>query len=232
VRHLPAQAREVYDVSGAGDTVVAVVAAARAAGQGLPEAAQLANVAAGIVVGKVGTAVVRPDELQRALHTARLLQAEAKVLSRDAAAERVAAWRRAGLAVGFTNGCFDLLHPGHVALLEQARAVCDRLVVGLNADASVRRLKGPDRPVQDQAARAAVLASLAGVDAITLFEEDTPEALLDLLRPEVWIKGADYTRATLPGAELVERYGGRIVFAELAEGHSTSATVRRLQDGR
>jgi D-beta-D-heptose 7-phosphate kinase/D-beta-D-heptose 1-phosphate adenosyltransferase len=230
-RHLPAAAREVYDVSGAGDTVVAALAAGRAGGLGLADAARIANVAAGIVVGKVGTAVARPDELLRALHAQRLLQAEAKVVGRDTAAERVAAWHRAGLRVAFTNGCFDLLHPGHVALLEQARASADRLIVGLNADASVRRLKGAGRPVQDEPARAAVLASLASVDLVVPFEEDTPLALLAALRPDVLVKGADYTRDTVVGADMVEGYGGRVVLAELAAGHSTTATLARLRGG-
>jgi D-beta-D-heptose 7-phosphate kinase/D-beta-D-heptose 1-phosphate adenosyltransferase len=230
-RHLPAVAREVYDVSGAGDTVVAALAAARAGGLDLPDAARIANIAAGIVVGKVGTAVARPDELLRALHAQRLLQAEDKVASRETAVERVAAWHRGGLKVAFTNGCFDLLHPGHVSLLEQARSSADRLVVGLNADASVRRLKGDDRPVQDEAARAAVLASLASVDLVVLFEEDTPLALLEALKPDVLVKGADYTRETVVGADLVEGYGGRIVLAELSAGHSTTATLARLRGG-
>ena len=228
-RHLPAAAREVYDVSGAGDTVVAALAAARAGGLDLADAARIANVAAGIVVGKVGTAVVRPDELLRALHTQRLQQAESKVAGRDTALEQAAAWQRAGLKVAFTNGCFDLLHPGHVSLLDQARASADRLVVGLNADASVRRLKGAGRPVQDAAARAAVLASLASVDLVVLFEEDTPLALLAALKPDVLVKGADYTRDTVVGADLVEGYGGRVVLADLAAGHSTTATLARLR---
>ncbi|MBK1670867.1 bifunctional heptose 7-phosphate kinase/heptose 1-phosphate adenyltransferase [Rhodovibrio sodomensis] len=229
VRHLPAAAREVYDVSGAGDTVVAALAAARAGGLSLADAARIANVAAGIVVGKVGTAVARPDELLRALHAQRLLQAEAKVASRDTAVERVAAWHRGGLKVAFTNGCFDLLHPGHVSLLEQARGSADRLVVGLNADASVRRLKGDGRPVQDEAARAAVLASLASVDLVVLFEEDTPLDLLRALKPDVLVKGADYTRDTVVGADLVESYGGRVALADLSAGHSTTATLARLR---
>jgi D-beta-D-heptose 7-phosphate kinase/D-beta-D-heptose 1-phosphate adenosyltransferase len=228
-RHLPAQAREVYDVSGAGDTVVAVLAAALAGGLDLLDAARLANAAAGIVVGKVGTAVARSEEIRQALHTSRLLAAESKVAGREGAVERVGAWRRAGLSVGFTNGCFDLLHPGHVSLLAQARAACDRLVVGLNADASVRRLKGDGRPVQEEAARAAVLASLASVDLVVPFDEDTPLALLEALLPDVLVKGADYTRDTVVGADLVERHGGRVLLADLAEGHSTTETIRRLR---
>ncbi len=227
--HLPTHAREVFDVSGAGDTVVAVLAAALAAGAALDEAARLANVAAGIVVGKVGTAVARREEILRALHAARLLQGEDKVAEPARALEEVEAWRRAGLRVGFTNGCFDLLHPGHVSLLKQARKACDRLIVGLNADASVQRLKGPSRPVQDEAARAAVLASLASVDLVVVFPEDTPLRLLQTLRPDVLVKGADYTRESVVGGDLVESYGGRVVLADLSPGHSTSETIRRLR---
>lgn len=232
VRYLPAEVREVFDVSGAGDTVVATLAAALAGGLEPAAAARLANAAAGVVVGKVGTAVVRPDELLRALHAARLQEAEAKIVDRAALLERVAAWRRAGFAVGFTNGCFDLLHPGHVSLLRQARAACDRLIVALNSDASVARLKGDGRPVQDEAARAAVLASLATVDLVVIFPEDTPLDLIDALRPDVLVKGADYGRDEVVGADAVERHGGRVLLAELAPGHSTSATLRRLAGGR
>ena len=139
--------------------------------------------------------------------------------------------RIAGLKVGFTNGCFDLLHPGHVSLLEQARAACDRLVVGLNSDASVRRLKGDSRPVQGEAARAAVLASLASVSRVVVFGEDTPLAVIEALRPDVLVKGADYSVEQVVGAELVQGYGGQVVLAELAPGHSTTATIGRLAGG-
>ncbi|HMA16046.1 MAG: D-glycero-beta-D-manno-heptose 1-phosphate adenylyltransferase [Bacteroidota bacterium] len=231
VQHLKAEAREVYDVSGAGDTVVAVFAAGLGAGLTPVAAAQLANVAAAIVVGKLGTAVARPAEILHALHAQELLAAEAKVVDLDSLAAEAARWRQAGLTVGFTNGCFDLLHPGHVSLLEQARAACDRLVVGLNSDASVRRLKGPTRPVQGEAARAAVLASLASVHRVVIFGEDTPLALIEALKPDVLVKGADYSLDRVVGAELVQRYGGRVVLAELAPGHSTTATIERLARG-
>lgn len=226
--HLPAEAREVFDVSGAGDTVVAMLAAAMAAGVALPDAARLANVAAGIVVGKTGTAVATADEVFTALHTQDLLDAESKIAAPDEALERVARWRQEGLTIGFTNGVFDLLHPGHVMLLSQAKAVCDRLVVGLNSDASVKRLKGPARPVQNESARSAVLASLAAVDLVVIFGEDTPLALIEQIRPDVLVKGADYTLATVVGAELVQGYGGRVVLAELLPGHSTTGTIAKL----
>jgi D-beta-D-heptose 7-phosphate kinase/D-beta-D-heptose 1-phosphate adenosyltransferase len=226
VHRLPAEAREVYDVSGAGDTVVAVLGAALGSGASLLDAAQLANAAAGIVVGKVGTAVVAANELTQALIDRDALD-HSKVLAAAPALEHVARWRRNGLAVGFTNGCFDLVHPGHVSLLKQARAACDRLVVGLNSDASVRRLKGAGRPVQSEDARAAVLASLAAVDLVVIFEDDTPETLIAALRPEILVKGADYRRDEVVGGALVESYGGKVLLAELVPGHSTTATIAR-----
>ena len=226
--HLPTEAREVFDVSGAGDTVVAAVAAALAAGLGLEDAARLANVAAGIVVGKLGTAAARPEEMHQALHASDLLVAEAKIVDLEASVEQAARWRQKGLTIGFTNGCFDLLHPGHVSLLAQARAACDRLIVGLNSDASTRRLKGEGRPVQSEAARAAVLASLANVDLVAIFGEDTPLKLIEALRPDVLVKGADYARDEVVGADLVERHGGKVMLAELAPGHSTSDTIERM----
>ncbi len=228
VLHLPAAAREVFDVSGAGDTVVAVVSAALAAGANAAQAARLANVAAGIVVGKVGTAVARPAEILHALHEAEFQAAEVKVVDHAAMLEQAGRWRAAGLRIGFTNGCFDLLHPGHVSLLAQARRACERLVVGLNSDASVRRLKGAGRPIQSESARATVLASLADVAMVVIFEEDTPLKLIEALRPEVLVKGADYALDQVVGADLVQGYGGRVVLAKLAEGHSTTGTIRKF----
>jgi len=227
VRHFPAEAPEVHDVSGAGDTVVAVVAAGLAAGLAAPVAARLANIAAGIVVGKVGTAVARESDLAEALTPER--GALRKVVSRAQAIEQVERWRRRGWRIGFTNGCFDLLHPGHVHLLEQARSWCDRLVVGLNADSSVKRLKGETRPIQGEAARAAVLASVASVDLVSVFEEDTPIDLIKLLRPDVLVKGADYTVETVVGGDLVAEWGGVVRLAQLLPGQSTTATVARIR---
>ncbi|MGQ0663943.1 MAG: D-glycero-beta-D-manno-heptose-7-phosphate kinase [Pseudomonadota bacterium] len=228
VHHLPAAAREVFDVSGAGDTVVATVAAALAAGLSPLEAARLANVAAGIVVGKVGTAVAYAADLARALVHEDLATGERKVRALALSLDEVARWRRQGFKIGFTNGCFDLLHPGHVSLLAQAKAACDRLVVGLNSDASVRRLKGEGRPIQAEAARAAVLASLASVDVVVIFADDTPLALIQALRPDVLVKGADYAIGAVVGADLVRGWGGRVLLADLAPGHSSSATIRRF----
>jgi D-beta-D-heptose 7-phosphate kinase/D-beta-D-heptose 1-phosphate adenosyltransferase len=207
--------------------VIAVLGAALGAGARLADAARLANVAAGIVVGKVGTAVVHGSELSEAL-VSRDGPALQKTLSLPVALDHIARWRRNGLKIGFTNGCFDLLHPGHVSLLSQARAQCDRLVVGLNSDASVARLKGPSRPVQSEAARAVVLASLASVDLVVAFEEDTPVKLIEAIRPDLLVKGADYRVDQVVGGDLVRSYGGRILLAELAPGHSTTATIARM----
>jgi len=226
-QHFPAEAAEVFDVSGAGDTVVATLAAGVAVGLELPVAVRLANIAAGIVVGKIGTAVARASDLLAALSPQG--GALRKIVTREAAAEQVERWRRMGWRTGFTNGCFDLLHPGHVHLLEQARAACDRLVVGINSDSSVRRLKGPTRPIQPEAARAAVLGSLASVDLVCIFDEDTPVDLIEAMRPELLVKGADYTIETVVGADLVKGWGGRILLADLMPGHSTTATVARLR---
>jgi D-beta-D-heptose 7-phosphate kinase/D-beta-D-heptose 1-phosphate adenosyltransferase len=226
-QHFPAEAPEVFDVSGAGDTAVATLAAGLAGGLELPVAVRLANVAAGIVVGKIGTAVARETELMAALSPQG--GALRKIVTAAQAAEQVERWRRKNYTTGFTNGCFDLLHPGHVHLLEQARAACDRLVVGLNSDASVRRLKGPTRPVQPEAARAAVLASLAAVDLVVIFDEDTPVELIKALQPELLVKGADYTIDGVVGADLLQGWGGRVMLAELLPGHSTTATVARLR---
>jgi D-beta-D-heptose 7-phosphate kinase/D-beta-D-heptose 1-phosphate adenosyltransferase len=167
-------------------------------------------------------------ELLAALHHQEWAEGEAKVVSLDTAGERVERWRRQGYRVGFTNGCFDLIHPGHVSLLQQARAACDRLVVGLNSDGSVHRLKGETRPVQTEVARATVLASLRPVDLVVVFAEDTPLAVIQALRPDVLVKGADYRIEQVVGAELVQSYGGRVVLADLSEGHSTTATIARM----
>ncbi len=228
VTHLSAETREVFDVSGAGDTVVSVLAAAIAVGLPLIDAAGLANVAAGLVVSKVGTAVVYRDELSAKLRDRKLTSLDSKIAIQHAAQDIVEGWRRKGLQVGFTNGCFDLLHPGHVALLAQARERCDRLVVGLNSDASVARLKGPTRPIQPDVARATVLASLSNVDLVVLFEDDTPLELIEMLRPGVLIKGGDYTVETIVGADFVQSYGGRVDIIELVPGFSTTKTVEKL----
>ena len=226
--HLAAEAREVFDVSGAGDTVVATLSLALAAGADLVSAATLANVAAGIVVGKVGTATVSTQEISRTLHKQDINQAEAKLLDLGDATDVRERWRAQGHKVGFTNGCFDLLHPGHISLLTQARGACDKLVVGLNSDTSVRLLKGETRPVQTEAARAAVLGALSVVDMIVLFSDQTPITLIETLKPDVLVKGADYTIETVVGADVVQSYGGKVVLADLVDGQSTTNTIAKM----
>jgi D-beta-D-heptose 7-phosphate kinase / D-beta-D-heptose 1-phosphate adenosyltransferase len=229
----PARTREVYDVSGAGDTVVAVLALARAAGYKLPQAMRLANTAAGIVVSKLGTAVVELDELM--LELARDVRHKewhrAKHFSAAEAETLVRRWKARGLKVGFTNGCFDIVHAGHVALLAAARAQCDRLVVALNDDAGVRRLKGPKRPVNGLDDRAAVIAAVESVDAVISFADDTPLELIRRLKPEVLVKGGDYTVATVVGATEVQETGGRVVLVDLVEGHSTTGLIDAIRTG-
>jgi D-beta-D-heptose 7-phosphate kinase/D-beta-D-heptose 1-phosphate adenosyltransferase len=228
-RHFKERGNEVFDVSGAGDTALAVLGLAIGAGAALPDAAALANKTCNIVVSKVGTAVVHASELQLALQSAELQSAGARILPFAALIDAVVGWRARGFKVGFTNGCFDLIHAGHVSLLEQAKAHCDRLVVGLNADESVRRLKGPDRPINSQMARATVLASLGMVDAVVLFDEDTPMRLIEAIRPEVLVKGADYRQDQVVGADFVVSYGGQVVLAQLSPDLSTSKTIDRIK---
>jgi D-beta-D-heptose 7-phosphate kinase / D-beta-D-heptose 1-phosphate adenosyltransferase len=230
--HLPATAREVYDVSGAGDTVVATVAAALAAGIDLESACRLANAAAGIVVGKIGTATASSAELAAVFRARELETGEAKTVTLEDALTHVSAWRAKGLTIGFTNGCFDLLHPGHISLLRQSKAQCDRLIVGINSDASVRRLKGEGRPIQNDASRALVLGSLASVDLVVIFGEDTPIVVIEALRPDLLVKGADYANKEVVGADVVRAHGGRVMLAALEDGHSTTATIARATTGR
>ncbi len=228
--HLPTQAREVADVSGAGDTLVAALAVALGAGATLPEAAMLANITAGISVGKPGTASVSREELLGVLHLEDLVATDRKIATHDEAIQRAAAWRAQGQRIGFANGCFDLIHPGHVRLLTEARSRCDRLIVALNTDASVQRLKGPTRPLQNETSRATVMASLAPVDMVVLFTEDTPLELIRTLRPDVLVKGADYSIDQVVGADLVQSWGGRVLLVDLQPGHSTTGTIRRMSE--
>lgn len=224
-----AQAREVFDVSGAGDTVVSTLAAVWSVGADLVDAVQLANTAAGLVVAKVGTAVVHPQEVLAAMAQQEPQAEDHKVLALPQLQEEIAGWRAQGLRVGFTNGCFDLIHPGHVRILSRARAECDRLVVGLNSDASVKRLKGSTRPIQDEVSRAEVLAALASVDAVTLFEDDTPLALIKAIKPDVLVKGADYREDQVVGADVVRQNGGHVVLVDLVPNQSTSNIARKIQ---
>lgn len=230
--HVPAYAVKVVDVSGPGDTVAAVLAVMLAAGASHETALRAANAAAAVVVGKRGTATLDVEELRGRLLPHASLAAEEKIVgSLDDLDDHVRAWQRQGLRIGFTNGVFDLLHPGHIKVLTQARAACDRLVVGLNSDASVKRLKGSDRPVQTGRARAEVLAALEAVDLVVMFEEDTPRNLIERIRPSVLVKGGDYTRDQVVGRDIVEAAGGQVLLVEPVAGMSTSSMIERSRKG-
>ena len=226
--HSPARAREVFDVSGAGDTVIAVLAASLAGKLHIHTATELANLAAGIVVGKVGTAPIAQHELIAQLTPASGVTASEKILDRERLLLRVNEWRAAGETVVFTNGCFDLLHVGHIQLLEDCRKFGSRLVLGLNSDASVSRLKGPSRPIVGENERARVMAALAAVDAVVLFEEDTPLELIGALNPNVLVKGGDYRVENIVGANEVLSMGGRVEIVPTVEGFSTTNLVKKL----
>ena len=225
--HVPAAARQVYDVSGAGDTVVAVVAAALASGVAIETAARLANVAAGIVIGKVGTVPIQRGELLGALSEELQPGSDEKVIATETMLARVANWRSRGLQVVFTNGCFDLLHVGHIALLEQARRMGDRLIVAVNSDRSVQKLKGPDRPLVQEQDRARILAALAAVDAVVVFDESTPLRLIEAIRPDVLVKGGDYCDVDVVGAAELRGWGGRVELVPLVAGCSTTSLIER-----
>jgi len=228
VRHFPTAAREVFDASGAGDTTLAALGLALAAEVPIEDAIAFAQLASGVAVSKIGTATVSPDELVEAAISAHMAPAEAKVATAGRMVEEVARWRAKGLRVGFTNGCFDILHKGHVAYLAQARAWCDRLIVGLNSDESVHALKGEGRPVNDLESRALVLAGLGGVDLVVPFEEPTPVKLIEAAKPDVLIKGADYTEDQVVGGDLVKSWGGEVKLAPIVEGYSTTAAIARM----
>ncbi|WP_213770110.1 D-glycero-beta-D-manno-heptose-7-phosphate kinase [Bradyrhizobium sp. dw_78] len=221
---------KVRDVSGAGDTVAAALAVTFAAGADWETALRMANAAAAVAVSKQGAAVVTPTELRRKILPHAFLAAEEKIVAdgRDLDAQ-LREWRKQGQKIGFTNGCFDILHPGHVKLLTAARAACDRLIVGLNSDASVRRLKGESRPVQNERARAEVLAALEAVDLVALFEEDTPINLITRIKPSVLVKGSDYTREQVVGHEVVEAHGGEVRLVDILPGFSTTSLVNRAR---
>lgn len=225
--HASAIVRQVYDVSGAGDTVIAVLALALACGVAIESAVQLANIAAGIVVSKVGTVPIQRQELLSALSQQIALHMDEKVLRLDRLLARVAAWRSSGERMVFTNGCFDILHIGHIRLLEQARRRGDRLVVGLNSDRSVCQLKGPLRPIVAESERARILAALSSVDAVIVFDENTPLKLIEAIRPEVLVKGGDYTQESVVGAAQVRSWGGRVELIPLVEGASTTGLIAK-----
>lgn len=227
VQRFPALAREVFDVSGAGDTVIATTGAAIAAGLPLHEAIRLANVAAGIVVGRLGTVPISKDELlARLASDGETSQAE-KICSRESVMKRVAQWRVSGQKIVFTNGCFDLLHVGHLALLEQAKREGDCLVVALNTDRSVRSLKGVGRPIISEDARARIVAALPSVDAVVLFDEETPLDLIRAIQPNVLVKGGDYSEEEVVGANDMRTWGGKVSLIPPVEGSSTTEILKR-----
>ena len=228
VRHFPGVPRKVFDVSGAGDTALAALGIALGAKVPMEQAVEFALLASGVAVEKPGTAVATPNELIEAEIAAHRAPAEAKISTAERMADEISNWRARGLKVGFTNGCFDILHRGHVAYLAQARAWCDRLVVGLNSDRSIRALKGPDRPINDLESRALVLAGLGSVDLVVPFDEDTPIELITAARPDVLVKGADYSVEGVVGHELVQSYGGQVKLAALVDGYSTSEAIRKM----
>ena len=229
----PARAREVFDVSGAGDTVIAAMTLAHASGLSLSQSMHIANAAAGVVVSKLGTATATVEEVLNELEGDEGAAVDGLLGLRSLPDTQalVARWKGQGLRVGFTNGCFDIIHPGHVSLLKAARAECDRLVVGLNSDASVVQLKGPSRPINDLNARAQVMAAIVHVDCVVGFDEQTPFELIKRLAPDVLVKGADYRIEEVVGADIVQASGGRVVLANIVPGLSTSAIVKRMQEG-
>jgi len=228
-RHLPLPtvAREVFDVSGAGDTVLALMGVGLAAGLDFAQAAQIANLGAGIVVAKLGTSTVTTDELLRAAMS-QDDEPQSKIHDRAIVARFLSAERERGKKIVFTNGCFDLLHVGHVKYLQQARRLGDLLVLGLNTDASIRRLKGPKRPLIDEEERAHILAALSCIDYVVLFDEETPYELIQLLRPDILVKGGDYTVEGVVGHDLVEGWGGRVELITFVDGKSTTSTIEKI----
>jgi D-beta-D-heptose 7-phosphate kinase / D-beta-D-heptose 1-phosphate adenosyltransferase len=248
--HLRTQAREVYDVSGAGDTVIATIACGLSIGANLLEASQLANIAGGIVVGKIGTAPIRLQDLKKWFdenastksHSVSGDQTSSSsaraplILQWPQALEQVERWKARGLRVGLTNGCFDILHAGHVNYLNDARYMCDRLVLAINHDQSVRLLKGPTRPVNNEMDRATVIGSLASIDMVVFFgaekegEDNTATELIRLLKPDLYFKGADYTIERIPEAKIVQSYGGQVKLVPLTEGLSTTNIIKKMSD--
>jgi D-beta-D-heptose 7-phosphate kinase/D-beta-D-heptose 1-phosphate adenosyltransferase len=220
--------REVFDVSGAGDTVLAVLGAVLGSGHDLKKAASLANLAASLVVARRGTAVVSPGELLVAISELAGQNTQSKIMSLPQMASQAAEWREQKLVVGLTNGCFDLLHPGHIASITAAKQQCDRLIIALNSDSSVKRLKGESRPIQSQLARAVVLSALANVDGVVIFDEDAPLAVLDAMKPDIYCKGEDYRDKKIAEFDLVESYGGRIYLIPMVPGFSTTSTVAQM----
>jgi len=226
--HLSATAKQVFDVSGAGDTVIATLAAGLMHGLSALDSLSLANIAAGVVVGKVGTVPITKADLVDAIATAQGSEQAHKVCELPGLLQKVAAWKQQGQKIVFTNGCFDLLHAGHVTYLEGAKKRGDKLILGLNTDRSVSALKGPTRPVVNEQDRARVLAALESIDAVILFDEDTPLALINAIQPAVIAKGSDYTAEQVVGGKEVLSWGGEIALIDLVEGRSTTNLIKKL----
>ncbi len=237
--HIPTQAIDVFDVAGAGDTVIAAFALAQAAGFSAVEATTFANIAAGVVVEKNEVATVSPQEIldriseldfrtSRLQRRAKSATIDKKIMKEKDAVKLIASWRQQGAEIGFTNGCFDIVHTGHLHLLQQAAGQCDKLIVAVNSDASVRKLKGSGRPVQDESRRVEFLAHLDMVDMVVVFGEDTPKRLVEVLSPDVLIKGSDYKRSEVIGGDFVESKGGRVFLADLKDGFSSTAIINSL----
>ena len=227
IHRFTARAREVFDVSGAGDTVIATIAAAKAAGLQLHDAIRLANLAAGIVIGKLGTVPMSRNELLAAVLAGEEESHAGKVCSLESLLQRVARWRIAGERIVFANGCFDLLHVGHLALLEQAKREGDRLIVALNTDRSIRALGMAGRPIIAEDARARLVAALPNVDAVVLFDEETPLSLIKTVRPHALVKGEDYTEEEVVGANEMRSWGGTVVLVPVVGGSSTTEILKR-----
>jgi D-beta-D-heptose 7-phosphate kinase/D-beta-D-heptose 1-phosphate adenosyltransferase len=226
--HIPAAAKQVFDVSGAGDTVIATLAAGLIHGLSHHQAFELANIAAGIVVGKVGTVPITREELLAELVSQGSFEQADKICDIDTLTQRVKQWKAQKQKIVFTNGCFDLLHSGHVTYLEAAKKTGDKLILGLNTDRSVSALKGPSRPVIHEADRARVLAALEAIDAVILFDEDTPLKLIDAIRPDIIVKGSDYTEAQVVGGKEVKSWGGKVALIDIVPGRSTSCIIEKL----
>nr|MCH9845767.1 D-glycero-beta-D-manno-heptose 1-phosphate adenylyltransferase [Alphaproteobacteria bacterium] len=229
VYHIPAQILTVFDVAGAGDTVIAAMALALAGGAPIKNAMEFANITAAVSVSKQGTATVTPQEILRFAPHKRIKTIAEKMMNETDALSFIDSWRTQGLSIGFTNGCFDILHAGHVFSLSEAASRCDRLIVGLNADESVKRLKGDDRPLNDENHRALVLAGLQAVDGIVIFGDDTPFALIQKIMPDKLFKGEDYQIDQIVGADIVQANGGTVERIALMDNLSTTKLIDKMR---
>lgn len=229
IHRIPSHAQQVAEVSGAGDTVVAALALGIAAGLELQEAAYLASIAAGIAVGRPGTAAVSVMDLRMALLTEEKIGIPGKVQPASSAQQLAMHWQREGKAVGFANGCFDMLHNGHVQMLAAARKCCDKLIVGINSDASVRLLKGEGRPVHGENERALMLAALTTVDMVVIFEEETPIKIIKAIQPNKLFKGSDYAAENIVGAKFVKECGGEVIVLPRTPGVGTSEIIEKMK---